>query len=349
MRTMMTDNEFLKYLEKECNIRLTEAQLTAVLTVEGAVALISTAGSGKTTVATAKVAYLILCKGVSPERISVTSFSKQSAADMKDRFTRRFSNKIDGIVNFSTIHSFAFAIVRDYTNFNKIAYEVIEGGDSSVNKNQILRSLFKKHNAEPINEDKLKELSGFISYIKNLMILFKDLDPYSDMFPVPYFKEIYKDYEEYKRKSSSVLFLDFDDMLTMGHYSLTHYKHILEKYRSKYDYYMVDEAQDNSKVQTEIMKLLAAPKMNINIFCDDDQMLYSWRGADMSHILNFKESYHKNGKVLFMEQNFRSSKNIVEVANEFIKSNKVRYKKNIYTDNPIGPPIKFVSATSEIK
>lgn len=345
---MMTNNEFLKYLKIDCNIRLTESQLTGVLTVEGAVALISTAGSGKTTVATSKVAYLILCKGVNPGRIAVTSFSKQSAADMKERFASRFSNKIGGSVNFSTIHSFAFAIVRDYTNINKIAYEVIEGSDCSINKNQILRSLFKKHNNESINEDKLKELSGFISYIKNLMILFKDLDHHSDKFPVPKFKEIYKDYEEYKRENS-VRLLDYDDMLGICIFALQRNTKLLEKYRAKYDYFMVDEAQDNSTIQTEIIKLLAAPKMNITIFADDDQMLYTWRGADLAHILNFKESYHKNGKVLFMEQNFRSSKNIVALADEFIKGNKVRYKKNIYTENPIGPPVQFVSAANEFK
>jgi DNA helicase-2/ATP-dependent DNA helicase PcrA len=348
MITIMTDKEFFKYLEEECNIRLTDAQLKAVLTVDEAIALISTAGSGKTTVITARVAYLILCKCVYPSRIAVTSFSKQSAADMKERFINRFGNKIDGNVSFSTIHSFAFAIVRDYAAKTNLSYEVIEGSDSSITKNQILSNLFKKHNKESINEDKLKELSGFISFIKNLMILFKDLELYSEQFPVPNFKEIYKDYEEYKR-TNDVRYLDFDDMLSMCYFVLQKNKPILDKYRAKYDYYMVDEAQDNSKIQTQIMKLLAAPKMNICVCGDDDQSLYSWRGALVSDLLNFKETYHKNGKVLFMEQNFRCSKNIVMVADEFIKGNKVRYKKNIFTENPIGEPIQFVSASNEFK
>ena len=359
----MTDEEFFQYLKEHCNMVLTIEQKEAVLTVEGPIALISCPGSGKTTVLVAKVAYMILCLNVNPRKILVTSFSKQSATDMEERFYSKFGEKIHGKIAFSTIHSFAFSVFRDYAARINMKYSIIEGyGSGITTKNSILGNLYKKYNKENISEDKLKELSGFISYIKNFMILYKDIDNYSKQFPIPNFKEIYKEYEEIKReyrplssdndynyeKKERVRLLDFDDMLSMCYHALTKNSEILLACRAKYEYLLIDEAQDNSKIQNAISRIISSPKYNVCIVGDFRQSIYSWRGAVVEELTNFKD-YYINGKMLFMNQNFRSTKSIVNTASEFIKSNYNDLNRDMVTENQQGDPIDFIVAEDEFK
>jgi DNA helicase-2/ATP-dependent DNA helicase PcrA len=156
------------------------------------------------------------------------------------------------------------------------------------------------------------------------------------------FKDIYIGYESYKRNNN---LLDFDDMLTISLAILKNNRYLLEKYRDKYNFIQVDEGQDTSLVQMEIIKLLAYPKNNILIVADDDQSIYGFRGAYPQGLLNFNRQY-ENGKIFFMEQNYRSSKNIVSVCNNFIKSNNIRYEKNIFTDNSHVEPINIIKVNS---
>ena len=358
----MTDEEFFRYLKKNYNMELTIEQKEAVLTVEGPIALISCPGSGKTTVLVAKIAYMILCLHIDPRRILVTSFSKQSATDMKERFYRKFGEKINRKIDFSTIHSFAFSVFRNYASRINMKYSIIEGNHSEITtKNSILGNLYKKYNKENIVEDKLKELSGFISYIKNFMILYKDIDDYSKQFPVPNFKGIYKEYEEIKReyigsssnetyhgKKGRVRLLDFDDMLSMCYHALTKNFEILSRYRNKYDYFLIDEAQDTSRVQNAILRLISYPKYNVCVVGDFRQSIYSWRGAVVEELINFKD-YYPNGKMLFMNQNFRSTKSIVNTASEFIKGNYNELNRKMITENEQGDPIEFIAAEDEFK
>jgi DNA helicase-2/ATP-dependent DNA helicase PcrA len=350
---MISELEFFKYLEGEVNIKLTKEQREAVITCGCPVALISTAGSGKTSVVTTKIAYLILVMGLLPSRILVTSFSNQSAADMEERFINRFGRKIKDKVPFSTIHSFAFSVFRDYAAGLNMQYSIIESPESPVSKNQLLSNLYKKHTKESVTEDKLKELSGFVSYIKNLMVLYNDLDKYADQFPVPCFKEIYKDYEETKRDyieegKGKVRLLDFDDMLSMCHHALKKNPKMLEKYRTKYDYYIVDEAQDTSLVQNAIIRLISYPKHSLCMVGDPRQSIYSWRGAVVEELVNFKDRY-PGARVLYMDRNFRSTKAIVSASAEFIKIQDDKLNNNIYTENEQGAPIDFVAAEDELK
>ena len=351
----MTEIEFFKYLKESCDIVLTDAQKEAVVTVNVPLALISCPGSGKTTVLVTKIAYIILCKNVAPNRILVTSFSKQSAGDMEDRFYSKFGRKIVEKVNFSTMHSFSFSVFRDYAYKVNMRYSIIEGIDSKITtKNSLLSNLFKKHNSEIITEDKLKDLSGFISYIKNLMILYKDIDKYTDDFPVPNFKEIYKDYEDTKREyvenisNEKIRLLDFDDMLSMCYFALNKNPNLLQEYRTKYDYFMVDEAQDTSKIQNAISKLIAYPSYNLCVVGDHRQSIYSWRGAVVEELTNFKKSY-PNAKMLFMDENFRSTKSIVSVSSEFIKINNQGLNRDMFTLKEVGQPIKFVNTLDELE
>jgi len=351
----MTEKDFFKYLKENCNIVLTDAQRDAVITVDGPLALISCPGSGKTTVLITKIAYIILCKNVAPSRILVTSFSKQSAGDMQDRFYSKFGEKIEEKVNFSTMHSFAFSVFRDYAYKINMNYSVIEGTNSKITtKNSLLSNFYKRHNSENITEDKLKELSGFISYIKNLMILYKDIDKYADQFPVPNFKEIYKDYEDTKREyfdnvnNEKVRLLDFDDMLSMCYFGLNKNPKLLQDYRSTYDYFMIDEAQDTSKIQNAISKLISYPSYNLCVVGDHRQSIYSWRGAIVEELTNFKKNY-PDAKMLFMDENFRSTKSIVSVSSQFIKNNNQGLNRDMFTSKEVGEPIKFVNTLNELE
>src|SRR5690606_11364766 len=156
------------------------------------------------------------------------------------------------------------------------------------------------------------------------------------------FKQIYRSYESYKRNNN---LLDFDDMLTLAIEILNKDNHLLNKYRNRFQYIQVDEGQDTSKAQIEIIKIISHPKNNLFIVADDDQSIYGFRGAYPKGLFEFSKIY-KNGKVFYMEQNYRSTKNIVNISNKFIKQNSLRYNKNIFTENDYLEPISIVKVNT---
>ena len=155
---------------------------------------------------------------------------------------------------------------------------------------------------------------------------------------VPQAERILREYEAFKKSDPYKLLLDYDDMLTFGNQILEEDQGILRRYQQRYDYILTDESQDTSLVQHAIVEKLVQEHGNLCVVADDDQSIYSWRGAEPSYLLNFKDVY-PNAVILFMEQNYRSSKEIVYLANEFIKRNKNRYNKNMFTANPTYKPI----------
>ena len=340
----MKQTKFLDYLKDSCNIVLTSEQKEAVFLARGASAVVAVPGSGKTLTLCVKIANLILNHNIEARRILVMTFSKASANDMENKFTKLFRKLIQGKVKFATIHSFAYSVLRDYSKMNGFSYTLIEGACNRVNKYSILKNLYQKYNSEVITKDKLEEVCSYISYTKNIMRQMSDLDNHQEEFPVNNFDRIYKEYEDIKSENNLI---DYDDMMVKCYEVIKTDKTILHKYSDFFEYYLLDEAQDTSLIQHEIVKLLVAPNYNISLFFDDDQAIYSWRGVDVNQVLNFKKTYKSDGTVLFMQQNFRSTQNIVEAANEFIKLNKNRYTKNMYTTIDQGLPIKFYSARNE--
>ena len=343
-RIILKQLQFLDYLKNNCNIVLTKQQKEAVFSTDGASAVVAVPGSGKTMTLCVKIANLILNHNIEPRRILVMTFSKASATDMETRFTYLFEKLIPGKVKFTTIHSFAYSVLRDYSNLNGFTYTLIEGMNNKLNKYTILKNLYKKYNSQIITKEKLEDVCSYISYTKNIMIEKNDLNNHSDEFPVNNFESIYREYEDIKSENNLI---DYDDMMVKCYEIIKSNSSILHKYSTFYSYYLLDEAQDTSLIQHEIVKLLIAPKNNISLFFDDDQAIYSWRGVDVNQVLDFKNTYCSDGTVLFMQQNFRSTQNIVSAANEFIKINKKRYSKNIYTSNNKGTPIKFYAAKDE--
>lgn len=342
----MTDQEFFRYLEDKCNIKLTREQMKAVVTVEGTVGLASVPGSGKTSSVCCRIAYMILVKGIEPRKIMTVTYSRASANDMKERFIQKFGEVIPEKVYFATIHSFAYSVIKNYEKSSGIRFILIEGMGSPITKNTILRNLYSKYNNEPLNEDKLEELSGYIGFITNRMISDVALEKLSKEFPVPNFINIYLEYRSILEENN---YMDFDRMLKLCHDILSNNRQILGFYKEYYDYYMLDEGQDTSQLQHHILKLLTAPIFNICVVFDDDQSIYSWRGAEPKLVINLNEFYSKDAVMLSMERNFRSSQKIIRVANEFIKENKTRISKNLYTENEEGINLQFVTTSDEFK
>ena len=325
---------FFNTLKDNFKIVLNNQQKSAVLHKEGPAIILAVPGAGKTTVLISRTANLILNHHVNPNSILSITFSKASAKDMKERFISIFGQEVGSSANFSTIHSFAYFLIRDFAKNKKLKLNLIEGIDSEINKIQIIKNIYSEVNNSFINEDKLEELLNTIGFVKNMMIKVEEFCEYRN-FNIKGFDKIFSNYESYKRKYNLI---DFDDMLTMTLHILQNNPSVLNKYRDIYKYIQVDEGQDTSKVQNEIIKLISYPHNNLFVVADDDQSIYGFRGAYPEDLLVFDKKY-PNAKVFFMEENYRSTKNIVSVCNSFIKQNKSRYNKNLFTNNQSIEPV----------
>ncbi|PKR79400.1 DNA helicase UvrD [Halalkalibacillus sediminis] len=335
---MQTSEQFFQQKKELLGVELNEVQKEAVLSTDGPLLLLASPGSGKTTTIIMRIGYMIEQKRVSPARIKAVTFSRASAKDMEERYTSFFPHLEP--VDFSTIHSLAFKIFREYFYKNNQSYQLIEGNDvpQGLHKRIILRNLYYSFHDENITEDQLEELMIYVSFLKNKLIP-KD-NRSTVKCDVPEALQIFEQYEEQKRTYSNKLLVDYDDMLTFANKLLSQDIEILTKYQRLYDYVLTDESQDTSLVQHKIIEKLVAKHENLCVVADDDQSIYTWRAAEPSYLLNFQHVYPQ-AKTLFMEQNYRSSKDIVTVANRFIKRNKNRYNKNMFTENPPHEPVQL--------
>jgi len=335
---MHTKEDIFWGKQKERGVVLNEVQRQAVVNTGGALLLLASPGSGKTTTIIMKIGYLLEVKGIHPARIKAVTFSRAAAEEMKTRFKRFFPTL--ALVDFSTIHSLAFEVVREHFRNNKLNYQLIEGSQNQ-DKRRILREIFKNVTQENITEDQMDELTTYISFIKNKLI---SQEKWSEIdCNIPAAAEIMKKYEEFK-SSSDTLLLDYDDMLLYANQAFEEDRQLLARYQQLYDYILTDESQDTSLVQHYIIEKMVRKHGQLCVVADDDQSIYSWRGAEPSYLLNLKTVYPR-ATILFMEQNYRSSKDIVDTANTFIKRNKHRYNKNMFTHNPAHKPIIIRSLT----
>ena len=315
-------------------MKLSNSQKSAIAHFNGPALILAVPGAGKTTVLIHRIANLINEHSINPKNILSITFSKSSANDMKDRFNKLYPSIRD--VHFSTIHSFAYSIVNNYGIKNNKRYTLLESEKSPISKYELLKKLYYNNNHRTITDEKLETLATNISFVKNMLLEKDEIKEYLDT-DVEKFIDIYYQYEIYKDEKNLI---DFDDMLTLCLEILKSDGIILSYYRDIYKYIQVDEAQDTSKVQIEIIKLLAYPNNNLFIVADDDQSIYGFRGAYPEELFHFEEIYN-NSKIFYMEDNYRSTKNIVTVSSRFINQNNLRFKKTIVTDNPIKDPISI--------
>lgn len=322
-------------------MNLSKEQKKAVFHLQGPALVLAVPGAGKTTVLIHRTANLILNHNIAPERILSITFSKASARDMEDRFKKVYGDITQVPVRFSTIHSFSYSLIKEYAFKKRIRYILLEDENKELNKFNLLKKIYFSVNKDYITEERLETLLNSIGYIKNMLITPEEFLA-NNKIDIKNFEDIFSIYENYKKSNN---LLDFDDMLTLALDILNKDKHILEKYRDRYEYIQIDEGQDTSKVQMEIIRTIAYPKNNLFIVADDDQSIYSFRGAYPKGLLDFNKIYG-DGKLFYMERNYRSTKNIVAVCNKFIKKNKLRYDKNIFTENPFYEPISIVKVES---
>lgn len=338
--------DVVKYLKEEKNINFTDEQKEVVCHVHGPNLTLAVPGAGKTTCLVARTANLVFTHNIPAKSILTITFSKPSSLDMKNRFMTlfgKFANDINADVMFSTIHSFAYRIVRDIHK-NKI---LIDSNDSPATKNELLKDIYKSITGEFVEEEKLKDISNAISYVKNKMIDTETTSEewLSDICTFEEFNDVFLMYEEYKKSKN---YIDFDDMLTLCYEELVSNANLLNRLRNTFRYIQVDEAQDTSTIQFAIVQLLAKPNNNIFFLGDIDQGIMSFRASDIQYLLDFKKIYPK-GSVFTMRRNFRSTKDIVDVANIFIKSNDGRYDYDMYTERSKERPIKIAYVSTEDK
>lgn len=319
-------------------VKLNEQQEKAVIRTNGQSLLLAVPGSGKTTVIIYRIAYMLMVEKIAPGEILTLTFSRMGARDLNQRYQKLFGKNQTESLQFSTIHSFALAVIRQYErSYSRRAYTVL--GNTTPVLKELYRGLFH----EFPGEIELGEISQRIGYCKNMLLTEKEMKLLPPL-EIDFIK-IYQAYEAYKLKAN---LMDFDDILKYAWGLLRKYPELLSFFQKKYRYIHLDEAQDTSKIQFKIIELLAGQNGNLFMVGDEDQSIYGFRGAFPESLLSFKETWPR-GEVLLMETNYRSTPQIVEKANAFIKLNHERYQKEMVTPNGGGVPIvrEWVKSSEE--
>lgn len=313
---------------------LNDRQREAVLHTEGPLLIMAGAGSGKTRVVTHKIAYLIEEKNIFPGNILAITFTNKAAGEMKSRVADLLNANVEDMW-MGTFHSICVRILR--RDIDKLGYNrsfTIYDRDDQIT---LVRECIKEVN---VDKDMFKE-SSILARISSL----KD----SQIDPDRYINENYKDYRErnmgeiyalYEKKLKQYNALDFDDLIIKAVQLLKNNPTILDYYQRKFKYVFVDEYQDTNKIQYELVKLLSDRYRNICVVGDGDQSIYGWRGADITNILNFEKDFPGSTTIL-LEQNYRSTQSILNVANQIIKKNSERKDKNLWTENHEGDSVVY--------
>lgn len=315
---------------------LNSEQQKALLQTEGAVLVVAGAGSGKTRLLTHRIAYLIKEKHVSSYNILAITFTNKASREMKQRCDQIIGE--EGNVWISTFHSMCARILRmdieelgDYTK-NFTIY-------SDQDSDKVFKNIFS---TLKIDKDETKKSVMFhISNLKNNNMTIQEYENlYSYVSNFDYIKKAYFMYESELKKANA---LDFNDLLNKTYELLKKCPNVLEKYQERFKYILVDEFQDTNKIQYDLVKLLAGKYKNIFVVGDEDQCIYTWRGANYTNIFDFQKDF-ENVKVFKLEQNYRSTKNILNLANALIKKNKSRIDKNLWTEKTEGkkPEVRLV-------
>lgn len=324
---------------------LNEPQYEAVTTTEGPLMVLAGAGSGKTRVLTMRIAHLIT-NGVDPFNILALTFTNKAAREMKDRIAKVVGTSNAKSIWMGTFHSVFARILRSEAHYLGFpANFTIYDTQDSLN---VLKKVIKEMN---IDGDlyKPKKVMSRISNYKNNLITVKayfenpELMEADERANMKFTGEIYRRYVEQCFRNGA---MDFDDLLLKTNELLTRFPEVLAKYQDRFRYILVDEYQDTNHSQYLIVKALASKFENICVVGDDAQSIYSFRGANIYNILNFKKDY-PDAAIVSLEQNYRSTQNIVNAANVVIAKNKSQFKKNVFSENEPGEKIKVYRALSD--
>ena len=317
---------------------LNEQQIEAVKYKDGPLLVLAGAGAGKTRVLTTRIAYLIKNYGISPYNILAITFTNKAAKEMKERITNLIG---DTNMIISTFHSFGVKILRE--NYTELGYSnnfIIMDSDDSLT---LIKKILKDMNIDPKTFNPYM-IRNKISSCKNEYMLPEEYKKFVCNEEDDIVYKVYKKYQEILFKNNSV---DFDDLLILPIKLFTEHKDILEKYQERFKYILIDEYQDTNRVQYLLTKMISAKYKNICVIGDNDQSIYMFRGANYKNILNFEKDY-KDCKTVMLEQNYRSTKTILDAANSVIKNNELRKDKNLWSVKGGGDKITYYKAYDEI-
>lgn len=318
---------------------LNDRQREAVLYNDGPLLIIAGAGAGKTKTLTTKIAYLIEETLARPYNVLAITFTNKAAKEMKDRLYLLIGNTAKDI-QVSTFHSFGLKLLRE--NFSALGYErnfVIMDSDDSLT---VVKKILKDMNYDPKNYNP-RAIRNKISSCKNEMMTPQVYERYAISEYEKVVHQVYEKYEDKLRKNNSV---DFDDLLLLPIKLFKEHPDILERYQDLYKYILIDEYQDTNEAQYILTKMISEKNRKITCVGDDSQSIYSFRGANYKNILNFENDY-KDAKTILLEENYRSTSNILDAANQVIKNNKQRKDKNLWTSRGVGEKIKYYRAYNE--
>jgi len=319
--------------KQKYNIVLNSQQESAVVRTDGQTLLLAVPGSGKTTVIVARLGYMLFCEGIRPENILTMTYNVSAAADMKKRFFDKFGSDYEGRIEFRTINGFCAKVIMQYERMrNTSAFSLIDEGRVT----KIIRAIYLDMTREYPSESTVKELKTRLVYCRNMIL------PADEIKKIKVgetdFYEFFTRYRDYKNSNR---IMDYDDQLEFALKILVKNPDILGYYQNKFRYISIDEAQDTSKIQHMIIRLLAGKYRNIFMVGDEDQSIYGFRAAYPQALLEFKKIYPE-GEILLMEKNYRSTRDIVARANQFIKRNRQRHDKNMCADSTVDIPVKAI-------
>lgn len=316
--------------------KLNEKQKEAVMHIDGPCLVIAGAGSGKTKVLTTRIAYLIE-SGISDYNILAITFTNKAAREMRERLNILVP---DNHVFVGTFHSFGLKILRENIETLGMSknFTILDSDDVL----SLIKRIMKDFNID------IKEISPYlvrskISFIKNELLTDSDLDKFFNTQVEKKIVDIYHEYEKVLRRNNSV---DFDDLLVLPVRLFKNNKEILEKYQDHFPYILIDEYQDTNEVQYKLSRMLADKDKNIFVVGDPSQSIYGFRGANFRNILDFEKNF-KGCKVVKLEQNYRSTKNILDAANSVIKNNKERKDMDLYSTLGEGVKVKYLRSYDE--
>ncbi len=322
---------------------LNPPQKDAVETLDGPILILAGAGSGKTRVLTNRMANIIARGAASPDEILCVTFTNKAAKEMEHRIYKTLSDigaPIRSQLWISTFHSFCVRILRQHITLldYKNGFGIYDSSDQLSQIKKVMKILNINDKMYPP-----KNFQGRISDAKMLALTPDELKKAGRPMMDPKTLEVYSLYETEMKKANS---LDFDDLLLKTYELFRMYPDILESYQDKFKYIMVDEYQDTNRIQYLLVQMLANKHHNLCVVGDEDQSIYSWRGADISNILNFEKDFPE-AKVVKLEENYRSSSNIVTAATHVIKNNTQRKDKTLFTSNPDGDLIQVREEKNE--
>lgn len=318
---------------------LNQMQKEAVMSTEGPLLILAGAGSGKTKVLTTRIAYLIKEKGVSPYHILAITFTNKAAKEMQSRLFSLIGEMANGI-QVSTFHSFGLKLLRE--NYELLGYDrnfVIMDSDDSLT---VIKRVLKSFDLDP-KQYNPTAIKNRISGCKNELMTPEMYERYATTEFEKVVLQVFVAYERKLRENNSV---DFDDLLLLPIRLFQKNPYILEKYQERFRYILIDEYQDTNEAQYLLTKMMSAKYRNICVVGDENQSIYSFRGANYRNILNFEKDY-KETKTIKLEQNYRSTQNILNAANQVIRNNQNRKDKNLWSNQGEGEKISYYRSYDE--